>query len=407
MSQAPVEIQDIYVLVVRERDTAPENAQVIESVPPKTESDHQPEYVARLLLSFGILLSLSCILLQVYLAYNPPTATVTIMPKAQLVTLTGTLHLGRLLSPITLSQSQTVLTTGKGHQDARQATGSVTFYNGLFTSQTVATGTIVTGSDGLQVITDQAAAIPAGNPPSYGQVSVSAHALNAGVKGNIPAYDINHVCCTNAVLVKNTTAFTGGQDERDFQTVAQRDIDTAAAPLQTTLVQRLQAAMQTRLGQDETLQRFPCTPAVRPDHQPGQEAAHVQVTVSATCTGIAYNSDALRDRVTQLLATQAGKQFGTGYRLQGNVQVQVAQASSQPARITLTVTCQGVWVYQLSTQEEQQIKRLVAGKTKQQALHTLGHLPGIQGATMKGTDDTTRLPKNPDLIHLVILEQLG
>ena len=260
MSQAPEEIQDIYVLVVRERDTAPENAQVIESVPPKTESDHQPEYVARLLLSFGVLLALSCLLLQVYLAYNPPIALVTIKPKAQLVTLTGTLHLGRLFHPITLSQSQTVLTTGKGHQDATQAHGTITFYNGQFAGVTIAAGTLLTGASGIQVITDQDAVLPAGNPPTYGQARVAAHALVSGTRGNIPAYDINQACCAISVLAKNTQPWTGGQDERDFHTVAQSDIGRAASPLQKTLAQSVSGAFQGQLKPNEHLYILPCTP---------------------------------------------------------------------------------------------------------------------------------------------------
>ncbi len=82
---------------------------------------------------FGLSLVLSCLAFQVYLLFNQPTATVAIIPMSQTVTLSGTLQLGRVLAPITLSQARTIPTTGKGHQDARQASGTVTFYNGLFT----------------------------------------------------------------------------------------------------------------------------------------------------------------------------------------------------------------------------------------------------------------------------------
>src|SRR5207248_7333229 len=111
---------------------------------------------------------LSCITFQVYEILNPPIATITIIPKSQQVILNGTLQLGRLLQPITISQSQTVATTGHGHQPAEQARGYITFYNGLFTSQTIAAGTILTGSDGVQISTDQEAIVPAANPPTWG-----------------------------------------------------------------------------------------------------------------------------------------------------------------------------------------------------------------------------------------------
>jgi hypothetical protein len=52
------------------------------------------------------------------------------------------------------------------------------------------------------------------------------------------------------------------------------------------------------------------------------------------------------------------------------------------------------------------IKSLIAGKTKQQALDTLAHLPGIQQATIGDVESNTNLPRNPASIYLVILEQL-
>src|SRR5207253_2619459 len=113
-----------------------------------------------------------------------PTATITILPKAQQITFTGSLPLGRILSPLTISQSQTIPTTGHGHQDATKATGELTFYNGLFTQQTIPIGTAFTGSDGVQVLTDQSVTIPAANPPQFAEATVTAHTLNPGTAGN-------------------------------------------------------------------------------------------------------------------------------------------------------------------------------------------------------------------------------
>src|SRR6266851_9100062 len=41
----------------------------------------------------------------------------------------------RTLAPVTLTREATIPTTGHGHQDARAATGAVTFYNGQNTPQ--------------------------------------------------------------------------------------------------------------------------------------------------------------------------------------------------------------------------------------------------------------------------------
>src|SRR5260370_26325249 len=126
-----------------------------------------PDPVAIRALIFSVLIPLSCIIFQLYLLFNPPIATITIIPKSQQIILNGTLQLGRQLNPLTLSQSQITQTTGHGHQDATQATGELIFYNGQATIQTIAVGTIFTGADGIEVATDQAVTIPAGNPPTY------------------------------------------------------------------------------------------------------------------------------------------------------------------------------------------------------------------------------------------------
>src|SRR5437660_97979 len=84
--------------------------------------------------------------------------------------------------------------------------------------ETIHAETLFAGADGVQVSTDETVTVPAGNPPVYGQSTVPAHAVNAGEHGNLAPGDINATVAI-AVIAKNTAAFTGGQDARDFQTV--------------------------------------------------------------------------------------------------------------------------------------------------------------------------------------------
>jgi hypothetical protein len=208
------EIQDVYVLIVREQEE--DHIQVVDSTPlgttqPAPITTQQDSFLsAYLFVCFSLFLIFSTLVFQVYCMVNPPIATVTIIPKAQTVTLSGTMQLGRMLPALTISQSQTTPATGHDHQIATAATGYLTFYNGQFQSVTIAAGTIFTGSSGIPIIIDQDATIPAANPPSFGQVTIAAHAINAGVSGKIPSYDINQACCATSVLVKNTQPFTGG-----------------------------------------------------------------------------------------------------------------------------------------------------------------------------------------------------
>jgi Baseplate J-like protein len=397
-NEEPEEIIDVYFV---RREAKPEDTQqVVDSTPPSQNPPSQLFTAAAVF--FCLIIPISSILFQLSLVFNPPIATVTIIPNVQTFTLKSTLHLGRLLHPITLSQSQKVPTTGKGHQDATKAAGTITFYNGQFTSQTIQAGTVLSGPDGVQIITDQDALIPAGNPPSYGQVTISAHAVQAGKTGNIPAYDINSACCLASVLAKNPENFTGGQDARDFQTVAKTDISNVATPLKTTLAQSTQGALQGQLKEGEEIVTLPCSPTVAADHQAGDEATKVTVTVSETCSAAAYNSQELKEKAIQLVTSQALKKLGVGYSMLGENQITGTQITTARPTPTLTFSTQGSFVYGLSEITQEHMKSLIAGKTKQEAMQILATFPGIKSISMQW-DEQTKLPVNTRLIHIVII----
>jgi hypothetical protein len=336
------------------------------------------------------------------LLFFPPLAHITLIAKSQEVSATTTLQTGRILAPLTLSQSATVATTGKGHQDPKQATGTITFYNGLFSAQTVSAGTTLTGNDGVQVVTDQDAVIPAANPPSLGIATVSAHAVSAGSSGNIAAYDVNQQCCATAMKAVNTAFFSGGQDERNFQFVTKTDIENAATPLKAALIQSVTAALQTQLKDNEQFVTLPCAPQVSADHQINEEASSIKVTATLTCSGVAYNQTTLEQQATQLLTTQAFKKLGPGYSVYGTIQVTVTHAIPTRTIPTLALSLSGTWTYALSSRQQQRVKDLVKGKTYQEALHILLSLPGIEKASL-AWDEHTKLPEDPKDIHLLLI----
>ena len=351
---------------------------------------------------FVTLLCLFCIAVQINFLVHPFSVTVSLEARSQQLSLQVTVQLGRLLNPITISQSQTTPATGKGHQDARAATGELTFYNGSNVAQTINADTILTGQDGVQVATDQTVTVPAANLPQIGEVTVSAHAINAGSAGNIPASDIS-IALSNDLTVKNLTAFTGGQDERNFQTVAPGDITNTATPLQATLDQSRQNTLTGQLKSGEALTSQHCTQTTTSDHQPGQEATTVKVTVSETCSGIAYNSQELTNTVTQLLTAQAAKKLGSGYSLLENPQITVTSATTAK-QVMLSFTSVSTWVYALSAQAQERIKHLIAGKTPQAALHILTSQSGIESASVafSGFGDSSRIPEDTANIHILL-----
>jgi hypothetical protein len=383
----------------RKSDQDIDNGEVL---PPLPASSLVLAVITACVATLSVLLPL---ILQLYLICYPPIATVTLVPKSQEVTLTGTVQLGRLIAPLTISQSQTVPTTGKGHQDAKEAHGAITLYNGQLQSVTVAAGTVFTASNGAQAITEQEATIPAATPPIEGQATITAHAVTSGLSGNIPAKSIHAACCALSVLAVNLTSFTGGQNERNFQTVRTADIAHIATPLKTAVAQSMRGALQGQVQASEQLQMLPCTPTVRSDHQIGQEAPTITVTVSETCSAAAYNTADLDRKATGLLTRQAGTMPGSAYSLIGNIQVRITKATIMhtPAPLVfLSFQVSGTWMYALSQGTQQQIKTLIAGKTKQEAVRLFAKLAGIESVAISWGGES-RLPKNTGYIHITII----
>ncbi len=383
--------------------------EVIEIAPPEVSEDHAPpkQKPYWLLIPFTIFLCVVFVAGSLLLPVLTPSATITLIPVEKNVSITTTIQVqGRQLAQLTLMQSIIVAATGKRHQTATRAEGTITFYNGLLSSQTIAAGTILTGNDGVHVITDQAAIILAGNPPIYGQVTVPAHAVLAGPQGNIPAYDINTACCATSVVAKNTQAFTGGADARDYTVVTRGDIQNAASSLKVTLSQSENAALQAQLHSGEELITPSCTPNISSNHKPGDEATQITVTVSETCPGIAYVAHKVHALATQLITSDAISKLGAQYALVGDIQVSMVHAAiinPRQGRATIIVQVTGTWVYQITPEIQYRFLHLIAGMNTQQALRTLLQFPGIAGAqiTVKGGNRT--LPQDPHRIHITIL----
>ena len=364
--------EEIFLRAVAEIDTQPLPAQQQEVCWP---------LVFLTLVFFFSFLGGSIIALLTY-----PTVTIAVVPVTKQVSLTTPLALPtRALAPVTLTRSLTATTTGKGHQDARSAAGVLTFYNGQATAQSIPGGTVLTGSDGVKVATDQAITIPPGTPPTYGQASVIAHALVPGSVGNIAAGDINTTIAL-AVFVKNS-AFAGGQNQRDYPAVSQYDQDQLTVRLRDALAQAIPQAFPLALGE----QVFPtdCTFKVSPNHQIGAEATALTITAGETCTGIAYNSQQLTQRATALFTQQATP--GTHYQLVGEVQVRVIGVSP------LTVSCRGLWAYALPQDYEQFLAEKIAGDSPQQAQQYLLQTGFLTRATVP-----KKLPPDPAHIHFQV-----
>src|SRR5215469_886791 len=241
----------------------------------------------------ALLLPLASILIQLHLLFSPLTATILV--KTQQVT--SFTHIYRLPA-VTLTQRQTVQSSGHGHIRAAQAHGLVTFYNASTSPQTIDAGTLLVGRDGEQVITDQAAYIPAGTLNTNGSVTVWAHAVDYGPAGNIAADDIYGACCRLLVQAVNS-AFSGGHNAKDYPLITQSDIATATS----NLLAQENTEIDFRISPNETLLTpVPCSSHVTSNHKAGDEAAQVVVTVHQSCTPSVYKPAAMQASLMHLVA---------------------------------------------------------------------------------------------------------
>lgn len=115
-----------------------------------------------------------------------------------------------------------IVPTGVKTYQATTAHGVLTITNGSIIGQNIPAGFTIQG-----VETEAAVYVPGGDANGYGWAQVSAHTVNAGTVGNLPAYAINSVI-GSSVYIRNLTAFTGGRDAYSVRIVTAQDTQTAA-----------------------------------------------------------------------------------------------------------------------------------------------------------------------------------
>ena len=416
----------VYVLDRPLEEHLAEQDQIVGSAAPPEQADPSTQPPSRSKRKLHVVMVVGCLAvvgvlagMLAALALVPPTATITIVPVAtpisntMLVTVvTGTPSFaqhevqGRLLSSLAMSQASTVPTTGTGTQEARAAQGTVTLYNAALSAQVIPAGTLLTGTDGVEVVTEQEAALPAGSLSLNGQVSVLAHASVSGPTGNIRAGDLYGPCCRANVFVQNSAAFTGGQDARSFPMVTQQDIDQAVSMLKASLASSVQAAVQAQVRPGEhVITPVPCTPVVTPNHRAGEEADQVTIIMSESCTAETYDDAAVETLLTESTTHKTTAQLGAGYVLTGELQTAILHSSIQDAQrgvVTLEVKGAGLWTYQFTNAQLDQMKQQIAGKSKAEATALLLHTPGVRSVSLS-LAGTSTLPRALDTLRVVVV----
>ncbi len=318
----------------------------------------------------------------------------------------------RSLSATAKSDPKTVNATGHTQTPGTVARGQLTFLNGSFSnSYTVGTNTPIPAGN-VSLFLDVPAVIPHGSLSSgtAGTVTVSAHAAVPGAAGNISAHAADQICCnaTGNVSVKNSSAFTGGQDPQDYHFVQQSDVDGVANPLKNTVSAQAQKSLNEQLHTGEQLvaqNGALCPSSVNTDNPIGPHGVNVNsvtVTVTATCKALAYDRAALQTMVANLLASKANNDIGSTYKLVGQIVMHTTvQNIDQQGNVSLLVSAKGIWAAQISDAEKTALAQAIAGKTVAEAQRILAGHKDIGHADIQVNGGNV-LPSDPNQIKIVI-----
>ena len=347
-----------------------------------------------------------------YLLPLTATATVTITPKARGLhtdtTLTIATHpkagqvQGRPLEGMSFTKTKTVPATGHAHDDATSAAGVLTFYNADSQGYTIPAGETFTTPNGQTAVTDTTVTVQAAVLPEVGIAISAAHVIQAGRNGNIAAHTIDTRCCgSEFITATNTSAFSGGMDARTYSFIQSSDIQNASSNLVTSLTSKATAALQQQARLGEQLVTPLCTSRTTSSQDPGAEGASVTVSVTQTCTSVAYALTSLQQVATSTLAQMANPH----YQQEGAVQVTVNGSTYADQTALLNVSLSGAWVYHFTQAQLAQFTHHIAGDSQQQAKVTLAKGDGVASVSIhvQRLDFKDLLPTDPQHIKLLIV----
>ena len=335
----------------------------------------------------GALIALLLILLVLLFFFPRPAATVTLTPASKTMSNSSTISVTSRELSSAPQGSQTGVPTGSP-TPGTHAGGMLTFKNYTLSWVTIPKGTRVTDTTGQQVATDKTLLVPP-DPIIPGIASVSAHAVKVGKSGNIGAMSINTSCCFAGISVLNTSDFKGGLDAQTAHTVQQSDIDSVAKTLETSLVQKAQSDLQSRLKSGEQLiNATPKCLKAKVTSQPGvgESAANFIVTVSLRCSNSAYNPQTTLTQAADMLKQEAARQLDPGFSLIGNIATRVEQATpGKNGKVNVQVSASGTWKYQFTAARKLDIAKHIGREKIGDAKTWLLQQTGVAGASISLT----------------------
>jgi hypothetical protein len=319
------------------------------------------------------------------------TATVTITPDSSTVAdnfvitaVTGTPVAAsrqvqaRIISVTSASQSASANATGA--IPGKQASGVLVFINGVSNGPVTIQGGTLKGKSGVAIAFSGPVTIPVGSK------NVTGVAVNVGVGGNIPAFDISGPCCGSGIVVKNPSAFSGGVNAQPNKVITQNDINGATNNLIALVKPAAQNQLKGMVNANEEIvpSSLNCTASVSANHKVNDIAPTVTVTGTATCSEEVYDKTGAQKLASDALKAEAATNPGAGYAPVDTILTSVMQVTVIDSKHTVSVLVHavGVWAYQFSTTLKAQLASAIANKNKSSALTYLKAVTGVRDVTI-------------------------
>jgi hypothetical protein len=223
---------------------------------------------------------------------------------------------------------------------------------------------------------------------------------------------INENCCASGSFISViSSAFIGGQDQKDYAFLQQSDVDGVVNELKPVLSQQALSGLKGQIRPNEQLvSDAQCTvqPNVdQPIGDQGQNITSANVTINATCTGLAYDASGAQTLAQGLLQTKAASELGQGYVLAGTIMTKYIVTDVKDNVVTLQVAVAGTWYYQFDDQRRQALAKQLVNKSRAVAQGLLNHYKGVAKASIDIADGGDTLPNDPKQITITVVGVSG
>lgn len=335
----------------------------------------------------------------VWAVFFAPRATVEVAAKTDAMSINkiltlvpdGTLDADQGVAPLIeketkKTQSTEVTATGK-KEVGEKATGIVNFTKSTPGDTTVAAGTTLRSSSGLEFLTDTSVTVPGAqlsfeceNYLCPGEASVAVTAAEPGSKYNGASGGVSGG--PSGVSASFADATTGGTD-KTATVVSQDDVNRAKEDLKKQDIEGVRKELSDQFEGDviiiqESLTASSGEPSVSP--AVGEEAAKAQLAVETTYTIYAVNRDDLKTIFGEYLKTQMSDEESQKIYASGDEKVQFSEFDKQANKASVRVQATGYIGPQI---DEDSLKSQLSGMQAGEVRELVESIEGVRDVQVR------------------------